>query len=261
MADKLFAGGGPGGGLWNVALPIGLGVAAAAHPSLARGAQVISATMQNAQRNRRLQEAKEMQEKYFGMAQRREKRADEAAEYEKSQRPVKEARSRLVGTVGGAETGTEGLFFDQSGQIVKRPLTEPFALTPQGQAVQGVKHGEWQSRQDYSHQQALERMQKQHELSGKTAISPNTAMSQRTILLGKMLTEKRWLMDNSELTEEQADRIVNERYKGELEYLNRFLPGGGLAIPESPPAGYRQEVINGVPVWTDGKNVWVPSKR
>lgn len=256
MGDKLT-----GSGFMNIALPIGLGIAAAAHPAAARGAQVISAAMQNAQRNRRLQEAKEMQEKYYGLAEKRESRAEEQAGYEKSQRPVKEARSRMIGTVGGAETGTEGLFFDPSGQIVRRPLTEPFALTPQGQAVQGVKHGEWQSRQDYTDQQAKERIRLQHELSGKTAISPNTAMTQRTTLLGKMLTEKRWLMDNSDLTEEQADRVVNERYKGELEYLNRFLPGGGLAIPESPPPGYRQEVINGVPIWTDGKNVWVPSKR
>jgi len=122
--DKVVSsvgGQGPGGGgFLDIALPLGLGIAAAAHPALARGAHAITLSMATAGRNRRLKDVMAMQQKREQRAEHTAEMQDEIYQYNKSQRPIKErlATHRIMPTGGGEYRSVNVLNPEQGGSVV-----------------------------------------------------------------------------------------------------------------------------------------------
>jgi len=257
MADKLFAGGGTGGGFLNMALPIGLGVAAAAHPALARGAHVISASMQNAQRNRRLREAQEMQEKYYGLAEKRAAHEEERAGWAREDRPGEKARKGIISTGSDPYTGTYIMRVDPNapGGVSRQNIAPPSELTESGQQVLG-------QRQTLQQQN----MEKQGQITRQNQAYANQLPPSQTSLLGgrqsieqmKVSLAAKFLAQEGIETPTEADILRAKRQADLLirpyeDAYNNLMGAGAIQTPvtEAPPEGW---LSTGDGIYSDPNN-------
>jgi hypothetical protein len=271
MGGNLLAGPG-GGGLLDVLMPLGLGVASAAHPALARGASAITQSMAMAGRNKRLKELMDLQAKQEG-------RAEEQFQHQKSNWNWQDNKSRYSPVNEGG--GQQGLI-DWS-----QPTAPPVTVVPQyegsqrqldaaaaNQTVQNTGYinrakGVLPVQKEYSTFQggitrenqnnaalnSLNNFKAEHkftqEQKANAPITPKEAMAEldrlRDDVRMSMQLATKGMEGASQEEIQQALQPVIEQYQPHFDYWNKYLPAGTPAyeLPEFPPAGFKP--IEGMP--------------
>jgi hypothetical protein len=264
MAGKLVSsigGQGPGGGgIMDILLPLGLGVAAAAHPALARGAGAITSAMSMAGRNQRLKEMMDLEQK-------REKMSEETHQNQQKLFPfqLESLKNQTAASQYSPPIPTHGGGYVRWNRATNQ--VEPFVPNYEGSEEQAnalTKKGKVHTQQALEQQKALipgekemvdyrtqAQFEKQRNLMKekppKPDLTPDAAMAKQMQLVNQMAAEYSKFtsgVDDEKPTAEQVElfvRRMHQKYKPLFEGLYPYMPKNypKRTFMDTPPENYQ----------------------
>lgn len=284
MADKLVSsigGSGPGeGGIMDIMMPLAMGIASAAHPSLARGASAITNAMSMAGRNKRLKELMDIQSKA-------ENRQEEIFNHAKSNWPVESAKAKYHQIpMGGGSIGVVDMtnptapptqivppWEGSKGDLAARKAYNDIQTTGQVRVnSQTIPMHTAATIETQNNAAANQLRNAKEEATFRNALPPSQQQLfvDRNAILNQMKNEiiashsmaKANREDFTPADEEAMVRNLHKKYGPQIRALENKIPGiQPFTIYDAPPMGYRMSKLTDPklgPLWSDPDNPQAP---